>query len=221
MPGYICSKCEYELTNAFTFKLLCEKTDLTLREMAMSHYKMEEMNKTNVISDYFNDVDCFDSEENDEKHENSLICSICSKLLPTQRGYKLHMLKHNKEKIHKCHICLTKFTKADLFKHLQTSHKYDTDSQTFTCQNCDVTFTTPDHLTKHLQEHAEDGQDFQGENGVSIKVENSDGNNEHDDSIYGCSYCGRVLSSYRGLKIHMRKHTGEVKCKVSISGSSS
>ena len=186
----------------------------------MSHYKAEDLNETNIISNYFDDVTCFDSDENDNKQENPLKCPICSKSLPTRRGYKLHVLKHNKEKIHKCHICLTKFTKADLFKHMRTGHKYDTDSQTFTCQDCDVTFTTPDHLAKHLQEHADEGQDFQGENGVSIKVEKSDGNNDNDDSIYGCSYCGRVLSSYRGLKIHMRKHTGEVNCKVCTSSGS-
>lgn len=87
---------------------------------------------------------------------------------------------------------------------------------------------------QNTSENTEVGEDFPTDDGLCDRFDESDGSEDlvakdeqieskkskskkSDNVYYGCDLCNKVLSTQRGLKIHLRKHIGTtntVECKV-------
>ncbi|XP_011211987.1 zinc finger protein 184 [Bactrocera dorsalis] len=77
-------------------------------------------------------------------------CSICSKMMLTQRMLQRHMMGHRMDKKHQCSECGNKYiSKTFLQKHMLV-HK---DSRSFVCQVCDFQFRTAWNLKRHQKLH--------------------------------------------------------------------
>ncbi|GJQ86443.1 hypothetical protein Trydic_g10350 [Trypoxylus dichotomus] len=93
-----------------------------------------------------------------------------------------------------------------------TVHKTDAEYNTHTCDECGITFPKAYLLSKHMKEHKNRILDDAGGDDVSEYLKDSFSNGENQDKSdndkYECKFCSKVLSTYVGLKIHVRRHTG-------------
>lgn len=220
-----------KLSVAFEFKQQCEKTDSSLRKLVSSNVD-EVIEVKPDVNDYYDDNDDGNSLESadtdtSKSDKDSFHCKFCAKEFRSKNGFKLHMQKHKSEKLHSCHICRQKFSKSNLHKHLQSAHKTDAECNTFTCEDCDLSFPKAYLLSRHMREHKSQ---------ICVKVEGREDDNIdvseylknecpdidiQDDETKGkheCKYCNKVLTTFVGLQIHMRRHTGHnlQPCGVSI-----
>lgn len=62
-----------------------------------------------------------------------------------------------------------------------------------------------------------EGEAVKKENSVS-EGENGNAEEGHDENKFPCKFCGKVLTTSIGLRIHMRRHTGNnlAECEVSL-----
>lgn len=113
------------------------------------------------------------------------------------------------------------------------------------CTECGMSFLKLSHLLSHKKTHkgADEGEGQQStsaennsdcDNEITLEI-NEDDDEQEDDMLeeyfkpktktvkkdkgrYECKYCFKVMTTFVGLKIHMRRHTGSdlAKCKVSF-----
>lgn len=131
--------------------------------------------------------EAFQHREELERHYDGLkrLCNICKAYVP-QDEIEKHMLTHGGKKDPLlCHICSKVLgNKHTLSQHLRM-HKERDLKKSFLCVPCDKTFTTQVCLQSH-----------------NYRIHNS--NRE-----FKCSMCEKILTSFDGLKRHMKMHTGE------------
>lgn len=197
------------------------------------------------ISDIYGDDRYSDSASGDESvktkqiyKDEAFTCVYCQKVLRTKKGLKIHQRRHTGEKLRSCHICQAKFTRTNhLVRHMKT-HSKGVGEMKHICVECGMGFDRVHFLIKHKKEHNLES------NSQSIKMEDT----EHDvkleqaqledcdmsangivqglegasevnnDNRFECKYCGKVLTTHMGLRIHIRRHTGRnlANCEVSI-----
>ncbi|XP_022904694.1 zinc finger protein 271-like [Onthophagus taurus] len=223
LPKRICSICEDKLSVAYLFKQQCEKADNTLRELTNQQRREDIEVKPDVdIDDFYNDADnvSTDSEiQYTPKTKSSKVhlkCDFCNKNFRSKNGYQLHMKRHTKEPLLTCHICNKKFTKALLFKHLQTDHEVNVEGDNFPCTHCELRFHTLSSLDTHMKEHRKQNDgcikqecDDDDEDETEIKNEcDLDDVKPDEDGKYSCKHCAKVLANLEDLKVHLRRHTG-------------
>lgn len=91
-------------------------------------------------------------------------------------------------------------------------------------------FKTNKSLVAHKREHKSEnavkteeemdvdkgGEEVKKENSVTEEENGIPGENR-DENKYPCKYCGKILTTSIGLRIHMRRHTGNnlAECEVS------
>ncbi|KAF5269165.1 hypothetical protein FQR65_LT02465 [Abscondita terminalis] len=121
-------------------------------------------------------------------------------------------------KVHTCHVCDAKFTRANHLTRHMTLHR---SVLTEKCDKCDKAFATPEYLSKHVQEdHIDkpyictvcDKPFSRGEHLIRhLKVHNnSDGQKE----IHKCSICDREFSRSDHLALHTKLHLQQDKRHV-------
>ncbi|GJQ83595.1 hypothetical protein Trydic_g10940 [Trypoxylus dichotomus] len=235
LPKVICAQCELKLSIAFDFKRQSEKADVSLRQLVQG---IDEGIETKPeVNDYYNDDDndtisegieikpevsdsYYDGdngtmssadESNARGNEKNLLnCQFCSKGFRAKSDYKLHMRKHNNEKLHTCHLCQEKFSKSNLLKHLRTVHKTDIASNSYACDECDLTFPKAYLLSGHIKNHNKQITNDVAADNVNISMSDNLSNEENrsksDMDKYECKFCSKVLATHVGLKLHMRRH---------------
>ncbi|KAK9743897.1 Zinc finger, C2H2 type [Popillia japonica] len=219
LPKIICTQCELKLSVAFEFKQQSEKTDSYLRQLLETQAADEEIEIKPDVNDYYADNDhgnISDSYESitSKSEKYAFRCKFCLKGFRSKNGYKLHLQKHINEKLHSCHICHEKFSKANLHKHLKSVHKTDAEYNTYTCEVCGLTFSKGSLLSKHLKEHqneilvVKDATDEKDKIDISTFLKDSENQDKTDTDRYECKFCSKILITYMGLKIHERRHTG-------------
>lgn len=194
------------------------------------------------ISDIYDDDRYSDSGSGDEAvktkqiyKDDAFMCIYCQKVLRTKKGLKIHQRRHTGEKLRSCHICQAKFTRTNhLVRHMKTHNKVGGEMKHI-CVECGMGFDRAHLLIKHKKEHKveSNSQNIKmevAENDIKteqMQPENPDmsangivqGASEvGDDSRFECKFCGKVLTTHMGLRIHMRRHTGRnlANCEVRI-----
>ncbi|XP_036160145.1 sal-like protein 4 [Myotis myotis] len=91
---------------------------------------------------------------NDKATTNPNECSICYRVLSSQRSLKMHYRSHTRESTYKCNICDRIFsTKHNLNTHLNT-HETNTSTKTkHSCPICQKKFTNAVMLQRHVRMH--------------------------------------------------------------------
>lgn len=185
---------------------------------------------------YENNDQYYNTDSEDEKplksrcDLNSFTCTYCQKQLRTKKGLKIHQRKHTGEKLHACHVCQMKFTKRNhLVRHMQVHAKEE--NVQHVCDICDKTFCSIYLLEKHKSEHTEQSGEDKAEKSDETETvgDNSDGVEKENEQIkecyksengtYECTICKKSLSTDVGMRIHMRRHTGNnlSKCQVNTN----
>lgn len=248
MPKYVCLTCKEKLNSAFEFKQQCENADHTLRELKNRHIsssssssssKDEESMDIVVQPDFEmyenNDQYYGDSDSDDDKplknrsDLNLFTCTYCQKQLRTKKGLKIHQRKHTGEKLHTCQVCQSNFTKRNhLMRHMKVHSKKD--NVKYVCSLCDKTFCSSYLLEKHRSEHTENLQNKNNEEKLDDVENMAESLNElgtselskecykTENGMYECNVCKKTLNTSLGLRIHMRRHTGNnlARCQVRI-----
>lgn len=102
------------------------------------------------------------------------------------------LIPANNRKMHTCHVCESKFARANHLTRHMTLHRAILIHK---CNKCDKAFATPEYLAKHNQE-------------------------DHIDKPYVCSKCNKPFSRgehlIRHLKVHETNSEQEENLKCSI-----
>lgn len=163
-------------------------------------------------------------------------CRYCDKILTTKEGLKLHERKHTGEKLKQCPICNATFAKTNHLVRHMSSHNKPPDEYKHTCQDCGMGFMRAHHLVKHKQEctsekEKEDNTAASSSANLTedtlpladVKTEIEDQEEvealpeipklrlkkEPEDKLHPCKVCNKILTTAAGLRIHMRRHTGD------------
>lgn len=177
----------------------------------------------------------------------SFTCRFCQKVLRTKKGLRIHQRRHTGEKLRSCELCNAKFTRTHhLIRHVKT-HSSDPGHLCAVCGLSFMKLShLLSHKKVHKTESAEKSDEGENMNGKGDNAANNsecdditfeiheDGDDEHTDSLeeyfkpktkskkkekgtFECKFCCKIMTTFVGLKIHMRRHTGDdlVKCKVS------
>lgn len=161
--------------------------------------------------------DDFESEE-DENYQQArtangrYACHLCDKTLVDANGLKLHIRLHTGNNLKRCEICDRGFSKhSHLMRHMATHNKTKSDSQSPTKIKTKKEFSDDDSTKE---------DDFDAEmetEGLQSDIEFLDSSSDvlidyvaakTSDGRYQCSYCEKTLVDSKGLKLHVRLHTG-------------
>lgn len=171
LPNHLCASCEEKLKNCYEFRKQCQQTDITLRELAqIETKKLDELLAT--VDQYESKCDdIFDEEDNipllarkdikrkrgrprklEPELENiNFPCTVCSKVMNSRKGLKVHLQTHSEEKSLQCLFCDARYVRPNhLFRHLSSHDKEGLKRQ---CEKCDDTFEAAVELYKHQQLH--------------------------------------------------------------------
>lgn len=101
------------------------------------------------------------------------------------------LMSLDSRKLHSCHVCASKFARANHLTRHMTLHRAVLIHK---CDRCDKAFASADYLAKHTQQ-------------------------DHIDRPYICTICNRTFSRgehlIRHLKIHNTNEQGEnLKCSI-------
>lgn len=141
-------------------------------------------------------------------------CLLCKMLFYTQDEFDTHELQCVKRRSFECHLC--KFKLRRIFMHKVKDHmrRLHTGEKVVHCQYCDETFVTKHSLFCHMQYHTE-VMPFK----CSLckrRCATKQQWRKHEYICYNrprleCHICKYSYPriTHEGLKMHMRKHTGE------------
>lgn len=141
--------------------------------------------------------------------EKPYLCDLCGRSF----GYRKHLVTHTRyhlgtEKRYKCNVCEKKFTLPSLLRlHLNTHEK----TRPYRCQICQKAFTSLSGLKNHRARHI-GIKNYKCNMCGKAFVQNGD-LRKHVRSVHEkykphqCPICHRFLA--KGLKEHIRRHTGE------------
>lgn len=174
LPNTLCKICEEKLKSFYEFRILCQKTDITLRELIQNEDKKCTKDIVVQPNDIFDEEDDLPllqrSHSNDsstitnltskrkrgrpkKSEANSYACKYCSKVLYTAKGLKTHLRVHTGEKMKHCLFCDAKYTRTNhLMRHIVT---HDKPGVQHPCEHCEQMFESAADLFKHSKSHDE------------------------------------------------------------------
>ena len=119
-------------------------------------------------------------------------CPICDKAFTCEAKVKIHMQAHSDVKSHLCAVCGKTFKDKRCLKwHVLNIHA---GRKPFPCKECDASFAYPHTLRKHMKKN---------HSGSELL---NPGDRLDSSETHLCPDCGRIFTSYRGLKVHMTMH---------------
>ena len=150
-------------------------------------------------------------------------CNICTKEFETNFELKTHMIRQHKEDPVSCEECGKEFlNKYALRSHMQ-SHEFDQckvchkrmkakslanhmeiheNSKSYTCEDCNVSYTRKESLTRHIKGHTE---------AQTPKVMIA-----KKTQIYHCDKCDYNTQTKRYMKSHTQVHEEKKSYKCNI-----
>lgn len=156
--------------------------------------------------------DDYESEEEENyttaRTENGrYACHLCDKTLVDVNGLKLHIRLHTGKNLKRCEICDRGFSKhSHLMRHMTTHNKTKSESQLppkikakRECSDDDS--AKDDDFDPEMEsdiEYLESGSEVQ----IDYKAAKT------SEGRYACTYCDKTLVDVKGLKLHVRLHTG-------------
>lgn len=141
-------------------------------------------------------------------------CSLCQMIFYRKTEFSSHDLKCVKRRSFECHLCGLKMNRLHMHKTKEHMRKKHTGEQLFECNQCFAKFVTKSSLSRHMQLHP---------NVMPFKCsvcqrrypdkEKWTKHEEHCSTrrrleCHLCQYSYARLT-IEGLKMHMRKHSGE------------
>ncbi|XP_044270017.1 zinc finger protein 271-like [Tribolium madens] len=210
LPEFICESCISRATEAYSFKLLCENSDQTLRNIVQNSLLKDDKEKMAVLDNYDecsnadepspetirdDDKEYFtNSQDNLNDHSyfadvtvknlnelEDIECKLCSQTL-RKNEEKNHMESyHIGDNYHICNKCKKEFTDIKLLKRHMRTHKL---KKNHNCPTCGKSFYGANDLTIHIRVHT-------GEKPLT------------------CTVCSKAFADPRGLNSHMKTHTGK------------
>eukprot|EP00088_Acartia_fossae_P050057 TRINITY_DN557_c0_g1_i1.p1 TRINITY_DN557_c0_g1~~TRINITY_DN557_c0_g1_i1.p1 ORF type:complete len:695 (-),score=102.65 TRINITY_DN557_c0_g1_i1:50-2134(-) len=120
------------------------------------------------------------------EHLEKYSCKICEHKFTSTNSLKHHMMLHNNQRPHQCPHCNKKFVQASHLKMHMTRHFGD---KPFLCVVCGKSFAAKSRLVEHTKIHTGERR------------------------VYECGQCTAKYFGLHDLKIHERKHTGELPYK--------
>lgn len=178
LPNTLCKSCQGKLKSFYEFRILCQKTDSTLRELTQNEDRKFDLSNEDInvqkdqISEIFDDLDDLPLLQRQEQQESPTepalkrkrgrpkkseahphTCTYCNKVLHTAKGLKTHLRSHTGEKLKHCLFCDAKYTRTNhLMRHIVT---HDKPGVKHPCEQCDKTFEAAVELLKHFKVHTE------------------------------------------------------------------
>ncbi|XP_070200633.1 zinc finger protein 37 homolog [Littorina saxatilis] len=152
------------------------------------------------------------------KKEGPFKCSVCEKILLSERNLKNHMVAvHSGERPFPCPICPSRFkTKAHMSVHVASVHE---GHRPFPCPHCPSQFKSKRWLSMHIaRRHPSEAPPDStkpvlchvcGRSCSSVANMKRHLQTHSVDRPYKCSQCDAAYRIEKLLEIHMRKHTGE------------
>lgn len=176
LPNTLCKACEDKLKSFYEFRILCQKSDSTLRELIENEDRKlvlsKEVVQEDLNNDKLDDLDDLPILERQDQRESSLeppvkrkrgrpkknqvqphTCTHCNKVLHTAKGLKIHLRSHTGDKIKHCLFCDAKYARTNhLMRHIVI---HDKPGVKHPCEQCDKTFEAAADLMKHSNVHIE------------------------------------------------------------------
>lgn len=218
-PKYICTDCSDNLYSAYCFKINTQNAEillnnhlLQLKECAdhpnVSLPMVEEIKDVDTVELYEVDDDdhlteSFDIDE-DENPQDHIIEEEDVVIEDTRLSFHLDEIVELKKFV--CDVCQQTFdTKVELRRHSKNRHE-----KNHLCTHCGKFFKRADTLKKHILMH-EGAKPFKCtvcEKAYRQSFLLKDHLRSHRKEKYICNECGKELSSYNTLNVHMKYHSG-------------
>lgn len=119
-----------------------------------------------------------------KKHKGKILsrihklCTLCGKVLQSEKGYKYHMLHHSNEKPFYCTHCNANFRSQAILKRHERQH---TDERPYPCTFCEKAFRTKNVLMGHIRIHT-------------------------GEKPFVCKICNKAFRQKVTLNTHMKVH---------------
>jgi hypothetical protein len=149
-------------------------------------------------------------------------CHMCNAQFTRSHHLIRHMKTHVKTDAgHLCAECGMSFMKlSNLLSH-KKMHKSDSGEKSDDGENgqqstaADNNSDCDNEITLEINEDDDDDEDEEDALDEYFKPKTK--SSKKDKGTYECKYCFKIMTTFVGLKIHMRRHTGSdlAKCKVS------
>uniref|UniRef100_A0A7N8XI02 Zinc finger protein 14-like n=1 Tax=Mastacembelus armatus TaxID=205130 RepID=A0A7N8XI02_9TELE len=140
--------------------------------------------------------------------DEGLTCLACDKQFKEKSALANHLKLHKKVDSNPrslvCGDCGKVFGRMYHLKRHIVTHRKATNSECYTCPDCQRNFAFPEDLNKHLQIHVKEN------NGTCPKCNETFNSPEELESHMGkpfqCSQCSKSFRSSSGLRLHSRQH---------------
>ncbi|PSN43482.1 Transcription factor Ouib [Blattella germanica] len=221
LPEQVCSQCIQQVNESYNFKLQCETTDLTLKQLIEQEKSQKSMERIRedfsiaaevkkeepeiIMDEEYADTDNRDSsgsQDDDEYSEQP--DAIQSEIIKVATN-----TCNNKETVVIWNCCSLKFKRAS---HLQCHMIRHTGEKSFSCLDCGREFGRRDSLKKHMHVHLGlkpflctiCGKRFTQSQQLKIHIPT-----HSEKKPFMCFECGKTFASNSRLKDHMTVHSGK------------